>query len=195
MAGTRGSRHIGRRRKTVNIRLHAKATTTPKTRTYIQSSSKGIQALANELGISVGTVRHWRGRDDVKDCSHTRKNLLATLSQAQETIVIELRRILLPPLDDLPAVIREFTQPEVSRSALDRCLRRNGTSRLADLTPAEPCEAVKKKLFKVYDLGYINIDRKYLHQMPDESKFRYLFVAIDRAMCWVYVEMKPRKNA
>ena len=195
MAGTTGAGHIGRGDKTVNIRLHANATTTPKTRAYIQSSSKGIQALANELGISVGTVRHWRGRDDVKDRPHTRKNLLATLSEAQEAIVIELRRTLLLPLDDLLAVTREFIHPEVSRSALDRCLRRNGVSRLADLTPAEPCEAVKAKPFKAYEPGYIHIDYKYLPQMPDESKRRYLFVAIDRATRWVYVEMKSRKNA
>ena len=40
----------------MNIRLHANATTTPKTRAYIQSSDKSIQALADELGVSVSTA-------------------------------------------------------------------------------------------------------------------------------------------
>ncbi|RZU99603.1 IS481 family transposase [Spiribacter vilamensis] len=179
----------------MNIRLHANATTTPKTRAYIQASSKGIQELANELRISVNTVHHWRGRDDVHDRSHTRKNLLASLSEAQEAIVVELRRTLRRPLDDLLAVTREFIHPALSRSALDRCLRRNGVARLADLAPAEPCEAVKAKPFKAYEPGYIHIDYKYLPQMPDESGRRYLFVAIDRATRWVYVEIKAHKDA
>jgi len=179
----------------VNIRLHKNATTTPKTRAYIQSSSKGIKELADELGISVSTVRHWRSRDDVHDRPHTRKNLLASLSEAQEAIVVELRRTLRLPLDDLLAVTREFIHPALSRSALDRCLRRNGVARLADLPPLEPCEAVKAKPFKAYEPGYIHIDYKYLPQMPDESKRRYLFVAIDRATRWVYVEIKAHKDA
>jgi hypothetical protein len=34
------------------------------------------------------------------------------------------RKALLLPLDDLLAVVREFLNPNVSRSGLDRCLRR-----------------------------------------------------------------------
>ena len=37
------------------------------------------------------------------------------------------------PLDDLVAVVREFINPEVSRSGLDRCLRRHGVANLRDL--------------------------------------------------------------
>ncbi|WP_163143776.1 IS481 family transposase, partial [Arhodomonas sp. KWT] len=178
----------------MNIRLHANATTTPKTRAYIQASTKTSRELAEELGISISTVRHWRRRDDVHDRSHTRKNLLSTLSPAQEAIVIELRRTLLLPLDDLLAVVREFIHPRLSRAALDRCLRRNGVSRLADLTPAESSQEIKSKPFKAYEPGYIHIDYKYLPQMPDESRRRYLFVAIDRATRWVYVELKANKS-
>jgi hypothetical protein len=45
-------------------------------------------------------------------------------------LVVELRRTLLLPLDDLLAVTREFINPGVSRSGLDRCLRRHGVSDL-----------------------------------------------------------------
>ena len=43
-----------------------------------------------------------------------------------------LRRMLLP-LDDLLAVVREFIKPAVSRSGLDRCLRRRNVSKLKSL--------------------------------------------------------------
>ena len=44
-----------------------------------------------------------------------------------------LRRNLLLSLDDLLAVVREFLNPEVSRSGLDRCLRRHGLANLKAL--------------------------------------------------------------
>jgi len=42
----------------VNIHLHANATTTPKTRRYIRSSSQPVAQLARELGVSEDTT--WR---------------------------------------------------------------------------------------------------------------------------------------
>ena len=40
-------------------------------------------------------------------------------------MAVVLRKTLLVSLDDLLAVVREFLNPEVSRSGLDRCLRRH----------------------------------------------------------------------
>jgi hypothetical protein len=53
-------------------------------------------------------------------------------------VVVQLRRLLLLPLDDLLAVTREFLNPDVSRSGLDRCLRRHGVSNLKALLPKPP---------------------------------------------------------
>ena len=39
------------------------------------------------------------------------------------------------------------------------------------------------------------MDVKYLPQMQDESQRRYLFVAIDRATRWVFVQLKANKTA
>ena len=39
------------------------------------------------------------------------------------------------------------------------------------------------------------MDVKYLPQMQDESQQRYLFVAIDRATRWVFVQFKANKTA
>jgi len=46
---------------------------------------------------------------------------------------VALRKTLLVSLDDLLAVVREFLNPHVSRSGLDRCLRRHGVGNLRDL--------------------------------------------------------------
>ena len=43
--------------------------------------------------------------------------------------------------------------------------------------------------------GYIHIDVKYLPQMADETRRRYLFVAIDRATRWVFIRIFPAKTA
>ena len=59
------------------------------------------------LRVSEETARKWKRRDSVQDLSATPHTLQTTLSVAQEAVVVELRRILLPPLDDLLAVTRE----------------------------------------------------------------------------------------
>ena len=100
---------------------------------------------------------------------------------------------MLLPLDDLLAVTREFLCQDVSRSGLDRCLRRHGVGNLNALKPATPQEP--HKTFKSYEPGYLHMDVKYLPQMQDETKRRYLFVAIDRATRWVFVAIKPNKTA
>ena len=92
---------------------------------------------------------------------------------------MSLRRSLLLSLDDLLAVVREFLNPAVSRSGLDRCLRRHGVGNLQDLVEKTPRPSHKP--FKVYEPGYLHVDVKYLPQMQDETRRRTLFVAIDRA--------------
>ena len=115
------------------------------------------------------------------------------MTPAQEAVVVELRRMLLLPLDDLLAVAREFLNPDVSRSGLDRCLRRHRVSNLNALRPKTPAEP--HKAFKTYEPGFLHVDVKYLPQMADETTRRYLFVAIDRATRWVFVRIMPAKTA
>jgi len=49
--------------------------------------------------------------------------------------------------------------------------------------------ALVHKAVKSYEPGYLRMDVKYRPQMRDESTRRYLFVAIDRAMRWVFVRI------
>jgi hypothetical protein len=62
--------------------------------------------------------------------------------------------------------------------------------------PAGQGRPTKHSGFKAYEPGYIDV--KYLPQMADESRRRYLFVAIDRATRWVFIRIfnaKPAANA
>lgn len=174
----------------MNVRIHTNATTTPRIRREIQQAPDHVtdKELAEKYGISIATVQRWRNRDSVEDRSH---KLNTRLTPEQEQIVIELRRVLLLPLDDLLSITREFINPKVSRSALQRTLKRHGISNLkqmlAEMDEAE-AEKAKSKSFKVYDPGYIHIDVKYLPKLPgDDGRRRYLFVAIDRATRWVFI--------
>lgn len=60
------------------------------------------------------------------------------LTSAQEEVAVVLRRSLLLSLDDLLSVVREFLNPDVSRSGLDRCLRRHGVANLKALVAQTP---------------------------------------------------------
>ncbi len=175
------------------ISLHSQARTTPAIRAEIASSSQGASALAARFGVTLATIYKWKSRDSVHDRSHTAHRLQTTLTTAQEAVVVELRKTLLLPLDDLLAVTREFVCKDVSRSGLHRCLRRHGVGNLDALKPVVPKET--HKAFKAYEPGYLHMDIKYLPQMADETRRRYLFVAIDRATRWVFAAIKKDKTS
>jgi len=178
------------------VHLHKRARTTPAIRAEIQAAPAHVSSseLAVRFGVTVPTIIKWRNRNTVEDGSHTAHTLQTRLSPAQEAIAVELRKTLKLGLDDLLVVVREFLNPQVSRSGLDRCLRRHGVGNLRDLEPS-PAASPGHKPFKHYEPGYVHVDVKYLPQMPDEAERRYLFVAIDRATRWVFVQIRPHKTA
>jgi transposase InsO family protein len=175
------------------IALHKQARTTPAVRAEIAASPESVAALARRYNVTEMTIRKWKSRSEFHDRCHTAHRLQTNLTPAQEAIVVYLRRTLLLPLDDLLAVTREFLCPTVTRSGLDRCLRRHGVGNLRKLLPTT--EKAAPRAFKAYMPGYLHMDIKYLPQMADETSRRYLFVAIDRATRWVYIAIKPNKTA
>jgi transposase InsO family protein len=177
----------------MGLRLHKNARTTPAVRSEIAASTEGVSALARRYGVGRVTVRKWKQRADTMDRSHTAHHLQTTMNSAQEAIAVYLRQPFLLSLDDLVAVVREFLCPEVSRSGMDRCLSRHGVGNLRDLLPKEAKSPAKG--FNSYEPGFLHMDVKYLPQMEEETKRRYLFVAIDRATRWVYLEVKEDKTA
>ncbi|BCN40574.1 hypothetical protein ALDI51_38930 [Alicycliphilus denitrificans] len=93
--------------------------------------------------------------------------------------------------DDLLAVVREFIKPAMSLPALDRLLRRRGVNHL----PEPEVEKTQSKTLKAYEPGCVHMDVKYLPQMQDEAKRRYVFVAIDQATRWIFIAIKSKKTA
>jgi hypothetical protein len=82
-------------------------------------------------------------------------------------------------------------QPVKQRKA--QMILQKPNENLRALKPALPRPA--HGVFKAYEPGYVHVDVKYLPQMADESRRRYLFVAIDRATRWVFVRIYPAKTA
>ena len=181
----------------MDIRLHKQATTTPRIRAEIQQAPTSVSnpELAQQYGVSVATIRRWRYRDEVYDRSHTRHNLLASLSLAQEEVLLAAREFLRLGLDDLLVVAREFLCPDLSRSALHRMLQRRQAPTLAELRRAEKGPEPRHKAFKDYSPGFVHVDIKHLPQMPDERHKRYLYVAIDRATRWVFLQVRDTQSA
>ena len=180
----------------MNVRLHKNATTTPRVRAAIQEAPASVttESLAARFGVHVNTVTKWRRRKTVEDASHRPHKLHTTLPPEQEEIVVELRRMLLLGVDDLLVMVRRFIKPTMSRSALDRLLRRHDVSRLSELEPKpEPDQPPKQ--FKSYAPGFVHVDVKYLPRMRDEASRKYLYVAIDRATRWVYHEVLEDKSS
>ncbi len=182
----------------MNIQLHKNARTTPAIRRELQAQPDSVtdKELAEAYNLSRHTIAKWRKRQSTADRSHRPHTLHANLNPAQEAVVLALREALLLPLDDLLAVTHEFINPDVSRSGLNRCLRRHGVPSLKELRAREQAaDRPKHKSFKDYEPGFVHVDLKYLPQMPDEDQRKYLFAAIDRATRWVYVEILGDKSA
>ena len=172
----------------MDLKLHANATTTPRTRAYIQQSEAPTSELARELGIHSRTVARWRSREDVLDRSARPHRIATKISEWEEALITELRRELALPLDDIVEAMRRCINPSLSRSAIHRCLQRHGLS--ARLTP----QTAPAATFQTDSpAGFIHIDVKYLP--PLNRRRSYAYVAIDRATRFVYLEVLPDRAA
>lgn len=165
----------------MDVKLHANATTTPKTRALIQCSDKPVRVLAGELGVSETTIRRWRGRDRVTDGSHRPKRMAISLSQIEERLVVELRTELWLGLDDLVEVMRRCVRASLSRSAIHRCLQRHGVAARPAAPPAAPGH------FEATSFGFVHVDLKHLPRLDGQAG--YVFVAIERLTRFVHVEI------
>ena len=152
---------------------HGSATTTYAVRAAIQRSQASLAALSQELGINPKTVAKWRKRTTVEDLKTVpRKPRSTVLPECEEAMIVAFRRHTLLPLDDCLYALLP-TIPNLTRSALHRCLQRHGISRLPDIEGDKP----KRQRFKRYPIGYFHIDIAEVHTA--EGKL-YMFVGIDR---------------
>jgi hypothetical protein len=160
--------------------LHGSARTTPRLRAELQASKESTRSLAVRYGLNPKTVDKWRKRPTTCDAPMGPKDPKSTvLTPAEEAIVVEFRRRTLLPLDDVLGCLKD-TIPNLSRSALHRCLQRHGISRL----PAGEA-AHKHKRFKTYEIGYVHMDSCELRHADGKL---VMFLAIDRVSKFAYVE-------
>jgi len=154
-------------------------------RLAIQHSQESLRALARRHGVNQKTIAKWKKRSSTADLrTGPKEPRSTTLTIEEEAVVVPFRRHTLLPLNDclyaLQATIRRLT-----RSSLDRCLQRNGISRLPDVDGDKP---VRKK-FKAYPIGYFHVD---LPEVRTEQRKLYLLVAIDRTSKLAFVELHEK---
>jgi len=125
--------------------LHGSARTTPRIRAELQASQESGRALAARYGLNPKTVLKWRKRTTTSDApTGPRYPKSTVLTPAEEAMVVAFRQKTMLPLDDVLGCLRD-TIPNLSRSALHRCLQRHGISRLPKDETAD-----KRSRFKVY---------------------------------------------
>lgn len=155
----------------MTTRLHPNARTSPAVRAHIRESDRPAVDLASELGISVKTVRKWRDRGTTNDLPSTPLHPRTTLREGEEALVLVLRECVLLPLDDLLDLVRQVTTSTVSRSGLDRCLRRHGLGKLAKLRADVGSDSYP---------GSVHLHWIRLRTLPTG-----LLIGVDHATLWV----------
>ena len=173
----------------MKIRLHKQARTTPAIRAEIRESTLSERVLAEKYNISRSTVRKWKKRQSVEDNSHRPHTIHTAFSSAEELLAMGLRRFLVLPLDDLLLVMQVFFQANISRSALDRCLRRHGISRLSPLLHCG------RTTGKTNVPGVLHVGLVDLSFVLKATQKRMLYIAVDRASRFLYAEIRSPHTA
>jgi hypothetical protein len=166
---------------------HGSASTTHAVRAAIQRSQASLSELSREFGINPKTVAKWRKRATVEDLKTGPKEPRSTvLTEAEEAMIVAFRRHTLLPLDDCLYAIQPSI-PNLTRSALHRCLQRHGISRLPDIQGDKP----KRQKFKRYPIGFFHIDIAEVQTV--EGKL-YLFVGIDRTSKFAVTQLVDKAD-
>ena len=172
-----------KRGKKMEIKLHANATTTPRVRRYIQQSNKSDRALAQELGISVSTVRRWRTRQDVVDQCTAPKTTHNVLSFEQSGLINWVRQKLMIPLDELLVLVNSGMQQQISRAGLDRYLRR---AEVAHMNVLAARELRGKKAIKAGEkLGKLQLFYHRLNLLPEDGGEQHILWAQEAVSGWI----------
>ena len=125
------------------------------------------------MGINPKTVAKWRKRQTVDDLKTGPKEPRSTvLTEAEAAAIVAFRRHTLLPLDDCLYALQPSI-PHLARSALHRCLKRHGISRLPDVGGDKP----RRSKFKRYPIGFFHID---IAEVQTAEGKLFLFVGIDR---------------
>jgi transposase InsO family protein len=168
----------------MEVKLHANARLTPRQCGEVQRSTDSVTCLARRYGVTETTIRRWRERTSTQDRSHKRHNRNPSTTPIEEELIVALRQDTGLSLDDITEVMHRCVNPKLSRSAIHRCLHRRGAaSRPQESGGAAP----RPGTFQETPCGFIRIDLKHLPRL--EKQASYIFVVIDRATRFVYVDV------
>jgi transposase len=165
----------------MEIKLHANATTTPRVRRYIQQSDKSDRILAQELGISVATVRRWRQRQDVTDRHTVPKTTRKVLTDEQSLLINWLRQKLQLPLDELLVVVNQGMQQPISRAGLDRYLRGVGQRGETESRALRGKKAVREGELP----GTLALFYQRISLLPEDGGEQHLLWAEEKISGWL----------
>jgi len=113
-------------------------------RAEFQASQESTRSLAARYGVNAKkTVKKWRSRTTMAGAPMGPKTPKSTvLTPAEEAIVVAFRQKTLLPLDDVLGCL-SYTIPNLSRSALHRCLQRHGISRISSRRPRSSASGLR----------------------------------------------------
>ncbi len=132
-------------------------------------------------------VAKWKKRTPVTDAPMGPKQPHSTiLTPEEEALLVACRRHTLLPLDDCLYAL-QATRPHMTCSALHRCFKRHGISRLPSIGGDKPA----KKQFKPYSIGYVHLGIAEVRTADGKLS---LFVAIDRVRKFAYAELHAEAN-
>lgn len=119
-------------------RTHGSATTTPSVREAIQASEEKNTVLAKRYGVDRKTIAKWKARKFSSDVRMGPKNPRSKfLTLDDEVIILAYRWRTRLSLDDSLVRLRRL-MPQLSRSALYRCLERHGLSKIGRTNVSPP---------------------------------------------------------
>ena len=143
MRGRSGGNASGRERerergRELASRTHGSATTTPSVREAIQASEEKNTVLAKRYGVDRKTIAKWKARKFSSDVRMGPKNPRSKfLTLDDEVIILAYRWRTRLSLDESLVRLRRL-MPQLSRSALYRCLERYGLSKIGRTNVSPP---------------------------------------------------------
>jgi hypothetical protein len=159
-------------------KLHPSARTNPTLRREIQQSGESNRALGSRLGFNPKTVAKWKGRRTTSDARMGPKRPATVLKGFEEALIVVFRKRTRFPLNDCLARLKPMI-PALSRSALHRCLKRYGVSRVPKGQREKPPNA------EPWEECHFFIE---IHALPEEMGGSYLYFAISELTTCVFAQ-------
>jgi len=183
-----GEMRVGRERersRAPSQRTHGCAKTTPRIRRAIQASDEKNTVLSREYGVHRQTVAKWKARDTPFDARMGPKNPRSSvLTLNDEAIILAYRWRTRLSLNESLVRLR-CLMPQLSRSALYRCLKRHGLSKIGSIAKCPPLTSAAPKGPCCFEITAIKIGG------PDDvfAEVSSVFLAVEEVTREVYAQV------